>query len=442
MAYYYLVSYGPSATGPWTLYDQVSNVSTSSSGSSLTLSWTAAPTVSSTSDVVNGLVAGTSYWFQIIPVDSTTGAVGPATVTGPITTQSAVTLTPSPNDTVISSPGGTGGGTGQIVDSNLVIWTLVPSSGAGTQIKHGSYVDGANVTTLLYHNNLVYQSNTAGGWWYWDNPSNSYIQVSGDPRIASGPSGPTPVFADDFTSLDTTNLLGSSGKWRLGGRSYATAGYADTDSLCWNVNPQNSATPITSIASVRNSILTMTIQNTPSQYAAACNNLPYVSAWMDTRDLWYQENGYFEAKIAVKTVPGTICSFWLQPQSGTWPPEIDVLEANYTPVANGGLVALSNVFSVNPPQGLSNWYLYSGTTDLTQYHLYGVDWQKDYCTFYVDRVQTNQIATPAGYAGQPMYMILSMGATANDSYTGPIDPSTLPCSMLVDYVQVWQVKPF
>jgi lysophospholipase L1-like esterase len=182
-------------------------------------------------------------------------------------------------------------------------------------------------------------------------------------------------------------------------------------------------------------LLTMTTMATPSQYLAACNNQPYVSAWMSTRDIYSRTYGYFEASIAIDSIQGISSAFWLQPQNGQWPPEIDMVEYDYTP---SGSAAVNNVFDL-AGNGLNNWFDY--TTDWSQYHVWAVNWQPDFCTFYLDGVVTAKTATPAGYT-LPMYIILSMVVPGNDGFVGPIvNPAGLPAHMRVKYVRVWDQKP-
>jgi beta-glucanase (GH16 family) len=274
--------------------------------------------------------------------------------------------------------------------------------------------------------------------------SNNYGQTVSSTLTVS-----TALFFDDFTTFSLSNYFtGATGNWQLGGRSYQTAGYSE--GLVWEANPFNPATPIT-LATVANSICTMIQEVTPTAYAAACGNQPYVAAWMSTRGTQYFQWGYFEARIATALVPGVGCSFWLLAESGNWPPEIDIAEFTYTPVAVGGQVVAHNVWNIPTSTGLCSWYCYSGGTGSnglpstalvqTSYHQYGVNVQSDFITFYIDRVQTDQIATPTGYSTNPLYMVLSIGSFGG-TYEGPVNPAQLPCSMLVDYVGVWSQRPF
>ena len=71
------------------------------------------------------------------------------------------------------------------------------------------------------------------------------------------------------------------------------------------------------------------------------------------------------------------------------------------------------------------------------FHKYGVDWQPDYITTYVDGVQTGKIATPASLKGVPMYLIANVAV--GTTWAGQPDATTTwPQTMKLDYIHVSQ----
>lgn len=74
--------------------------------------------------------------------------------------------------------------TGALYDANLAKWTLVQSASSGLQIAVNGNPDTrtGNVVLLLYWNHIIYQQNSAGGWWNWVN--NAWNPTS-DPRLTS-----------------------------------------------------------------------------------------------------------------------------------------------------------------------------------------------------------------------------------------------------------------
>ncbi len=68
----------------------------------------------------------------------------------------------------------------QIVDSRSSVWTLSSSS---TVLMNGSPAGyTSNVVLILYYNGVIYQKNSAGGWWSWVGGT---WTASSDPRASS-----------------------------------------------------------------------------------------------------------------------------------------------------------------------------------------------------------------------------------------------------------------
>jgi hypothetical protein len=99
---------------------------------------------------------------------------------------SASVATPS----VVSSPNGTTiPSATQIVDSSGNVWTV----SGGVIYENGKLAGYSNgVSLLLYDNNIIYQENSAGGWWSW---SGSTWASSSDPRTVSGGGATTPTIS-------------------------------------------------------------------------------------------------------------------------------------------------------------------------------------------------------------------------------------------------------
>lgn len=83
------------------------------------------------------------------------------------------TTVPPPPPAVLESPNGatiTATTDPAIIDASLKSWTLVPSNNGGLQVNVNGAAAGysANVVLLLYYVHVIYQSNSDGGWWYWN----------------------------------------------------------------------------------------------------------------------------------------------------------------------------------------------------------------------------------------------------------------------------------
>jgi hypothetical protein len=121
-------------------------------------------------------VAGTGPWTW-----SCAGSTGGATVACAASLAAPVVVT-SPNGTTIPSAT-------QIVDGSDNVWTV---SGGVIYEKGALAGYSANVTLLLYDNNIIYQENAAGGWWSWNGTtwvsSSVPVTAGNTPTITGNPS--------------------------------------------------------------------------------------------------------------------------------------------------------------------------------------------------------------------------------------------------------------
>jgi beta-glucanase (GH16 family) len=161
---------------------------------------------------------------------------------------------------------------------------------------------------------------------------------------------------------------------------------------------------------------------------------PYNSGLITTEGMFAQTYGYFEVRVEVATGPGMWSSAWMLPADKSWPPEFDLLEAFGAPNANGdgaGNQAWQNQITVNHAQDFGAWHPVSGGDIHTTYHTYGVDWEPDVTTWYIDGVQTVQRATPST-TNKPMYLLLDLSVGG-----WPGNPAGETGVMGIDYVRAY-----
>ncbi|MFB9090403.1 glycoside hydrolase family 16 protein [Flavobacterium paronense] len=170
----------------------------------------------------------------------------------------------------------------------------------------------------------------------------------------------------------------------------------------------------------------------------------YTSARLLSKGLFEQKYGRFEARIKMPSGQGIWPAFWLlgaNSDTVTWPlcGEIDIMEyKGQEPTITHG--------TVHGP-GYSGGSAITKSYDLindrfdTDFHIFGIEWGKNYINFYVDDVLYNQI-TPDKVTGEwvydhTFYMILNLAV--GGSYVGPPNSATtFPQTMYVDYVRVYQ----
>jgi len=232
-----------------------------------------------------------------------------------------------------------------------------------------------------------------------------------------------------FDALDpfTSSPDGSTG-WQttfyFGGRSLSSNGeqeyYSDPSA---GMNPFD----------MQNGILDITAA--PGDNPA---HLPYNSGLITTEGSFSQTYGYFEMRAKLPEGQGMWPAFWLLPTDKSWPPEIDVMEAFGAPNGHGEGGADQvhyGAISSDGSQSGGNWA--TVPSDIyADYHTYGVDWQRDYITWYFDGQQVGQMATPSDM-NKPMYMLANLAVGGN----WPGAPAGESGHMDIDYIHAYSNDP-
>lgn len=174
--------------------------------------------------------------------------------------------------------------------------------------------------------------------------------------------------------------------------------------------------------------------------------MPFTSARIKTQGLFEQAYGRFEAKIKLPYGPGIWPAFWLlgsDIQTVSWPAcgEIDIMEAKgQQPNMIFGTVHGPNYSGGN---SISKSFGFEKNRFDTDYHLFAVEWGKDYLRFYVDDVLYQEIK-PKDLPGKwvfnkPFFIILNVAVGGN--YVGfPISQTPFPQKMFIDYVRVYKAR--
>lgn len=170
----------------------------------------------------------------------------------------------------------------------------------------------------------------------------------------------------------------------------------------------------------------------------------YTSARINTKGLFSQKYGRFEARLKTTHGPGVWPAFWMlgsNIDSTPWPQcgEIDIMEQRgQQPSITYGTLhgpGYSGGNSIGKPYSLA-----SGRFD-TDYHIYAVEWGEDYIDFFVDNYLFQRL-TPEKLTGewvynQPFYILLNVAVGGN--FVGfPTSGTPFPQSMYVDYVKVYK----
>jgi beta-glucanase (GH16 family) len=174
--------------------------------------------------------------------------------------------------------------------------------------------------------------------------------------------------------------------------------------------------------------------------------MPFTSARIKTQGLFEQTYGRFEARIKLPYGPGIWPAFWLlgsDIQTVGWPNcgEIDIMEARgQQPNLIFGTVHGPGYSAGN---SLSKSFGFINKRFDVDFHLFAIEWGKDYLRFYVDDVLYQEIK-PKDLSGRwvfdkSFFIILNVAVGGN--YVGfPTSQTPFPQKMLIDYVRVYKAK--
>jgi len=253
--------------------------------------------------------------------------------------------------------------------------------------------------------------------------------MSIDPKNLSATAVMT--FDDEFNSL---NLWNGSGTWST---SYAWAqpngvtlsGNGEQE---WYINSMYAPTSSVKPWTVSNGILTLTAAPAAPSIQPLINNYQYTSGMITTYNSFSQTYGYFEMRAQLPQGQGLWPAFWLLPEDGSWPPEIDVMEVLGNDMTTLYTSVHTNSTGVHTSVGGN-----PKVADMSLgFHTYGVDWEASTITFYFDGQQVYQTATPSDM-NKPMYMLANLAV--GGGWPGNPDATTrFPAKFSIDYIRAYR----
>lgn len=188
-------------------------------------------------------------------------------------------------------------------------------------------------------------------------------------------------------------------------------------------------------ATVQNGVLQVTAKN--QSYGGA----NYTSARMKTQGKKSWTYGKIEASISLPGFQGSWPAFWMlgdNISSLGWPGcgEIDIMEQINTSASVYGSVHWKD------QNGNQADYSNSGSTSITGFHLYSIEWTTDYIRWFIDGNKYNEIniSNNAGSTEEfhrNFFILLNLAVGGNWPGSA-VNNGALPASMSVDYVRVYQ----
>jgi beta-glucanase (GH16 family) len=246
-------------------------------------------------------------------------------------------------------------------------------------------------------------------------------------------SNDTLTFSDEFDTLSLNSSTSRTETWRpvyywgdrtLGGNGEKEL-YVDPS---WN-NLGISA------HRVDNGILSLTASRVPADLLDETGGLPYFSGLITSEQSFSQQYGYFEMRAQLPAGQGFWPAFWMVGIDSSWPPELDIMEAHGQHPTTLFTTAHTKQTGTHTTAGKA-----TAVADMTTgMHTYGVDWQKDFITWYFDGQEVFKTATPADMH-KPMY--LQANLAVGGYWPGSPDATTpFPSAMQIDYIRAYQTAP-
>jgi len=240
------------------------------------------------------------------------------------------------------------------------------------------------------------------------------------------------VFADEFDTFTLNLGTGSTDNWHpLYPRSGLAGHTVIGRSVQYFTYPEDEGTYGAPVGinpfSLKNGVLTITMDRVAPEDRHKVYGYEYTSGNITSIGSFHQTYGYFEIRAKLAAGSGLHDAFWMLPMDGGWPPELDIVEqrgSDPTRVINGvhsGESTTSGTFVV--------------PTAATEFHTYGLDWEPDFLTYYIDGVAVRTVPTPAGL-DVPMYLLANLGG--GSEWAGKPNSSTpFPAKLQIDYIRAY-----
>ncbi|MBB2971865.1 beta-glucanase (GH16 family) [Mesorhizobium sp. RMAD-H1] len=244
-------------------------------------------------------------------------------------------------------------------------------------------------------------------------------------------SGMSLTFSDNFDTLDLWN--GESGTWNSNywwGGENGNSLHGNNE-LQWYIDTNYEPTSSVNPFSVDNGVLTITAAQASDDIKPYINDYDYTSGMLTTHESFVQTYGYFEMRADLPETQGLWPAFWLLPENGDWPPELDVVEM---------IGQQPNTLHHTAHSGATGEHTQDRSTvhvaDTEGFHTYGVLWTPETLTWYVDGTEVASTDTPEDMH-EPMYMIanLAVGGLAG----APADGLATPGEMKIDYIRAYSL---
>ena len=150
--------------------------------------------------------------------------------------------------------------------------------------------------------------------------------------------------------------------------------------------------------------------------------------------------GYAEVRAKLPRGAGMWPAFWLVNANRQWPPEIDIMEWQ-------GVQPAVDVVTVHWKDAHGNHQQSSSGVDTgvnlwQNFHTYGADWEPDAIVWYFDGKPIKRFARQRWIPDKPMAVILNLAIGGWEPGQHSPNAADFPAAFEVDYVRVWNKRPF
>lgn len=161
------------------------------------------------------------------------------------------------------------------------------------------------------------------------------------------------------------------------------------------------------------------------------NGWPYTSGLVDTRGKFAQQYGRWEIVAKTPRTQGHWPAIWLLPDSGAWPPEIDIMELLGH---DTDTVYMTNHWGIYP-NNQNQSTAFSGPDFSQTYNSFACEWYPDRIDFFVNGVLRARHTSNVPHV--PMYLIIN--SAVGGYWPGYPDATTVfPQTFNIKSVQAWR----
>jgi beta-glucanase (GH16 family) len=178
----------------------------------------------------------------------------------------------------------------------------------------------------------------------------------------------------------------------------------------------------------------------------------YSAGAVNTKNKFFQEFGFFEARIKAAKGQGVLTGWWGKPNTEQWPPEIDIAEifGAVNPKGDPTIGPWKNSMNIHfkkdkdsaKEEDQTFYTLPDNALFTDDYHILAVEWNPDELIWYIDGKEVKRTNKGAEYLRGDFYWILNLHICSTHlTWPGCPEPDNVwPSFMEVDYVRAWKKK--